>query len=199
MFQTRTVGSINRVPHATLAARSDSPIWYWRPREKEANDMGKVAIKIAALPCSSLSLMALARPTMIMGTRISFDTINIDNLNIPIENSFLVPWPCIHSPIANKLTGETACPSQVSAKLIQFRPSTQYSDGQRRYLPAVDRLRTNPQNIPHNTGFLRMRRPILPHRRALEMFSPCCTSDHHLTSSSFSFSSVHVAASFWSD
>ena len=61
--------------------------------------MGKVAIKIAALPCSSLSPVALARPTMIMGTTISFVSINIDNLNRPIENNVRVPLSYIHSPI----------------------------------------------------------------------------------------------------
>lgn len=61
--------------------------------------MGKVAIKIAGLPFSSLSPVALARPTMIMGTTISFDIINIDNLNRPIENNVRVPLSYIHSPI----------------------------------------------------------------------------------------------------
>ena len=48
-FQIRIVGSISKVPHTTLAVSSVSPILYLWPREKEAIDIGKAAMRMAAL------------------------------------------------------------------------------------------------------------------------------------------------------
>jgi len=47
------VGSISRVPTATFADNCASPILYLLPREKDAIEIGNVAIRIAALPASS--------------------------------------------------------------------------------------------------------------------------------------------------
>jgi hypothetical protein len=47
------VGSIKIVPTATFDDSCDSPILYLLPREKEAIEIGSVAIRTAALPASS--------------------------------------------------------------------------------------------------------------------------------------------------
>jgi len=55
----------------------------------------------------------------------------------------------------NNDNGLTQFPSQPSTMLIQARPSIHVSDGHRRYVPAVDRLSTNPMHIPEVTGRVR--------------------------------------------
>ena len=49
IFQHKTVGSMSIVPIATFVASSASPILYCFAKENDAIDIGKVAMRMAAL------------------------------------------------------------------------------------------------------------------------------------------------------
>ena len=55
---------------------------------------------------------------------------------------------CIQRPMVNKETGLTQSPSHPRVLGIHARPRMQVSLGQFRYFPAVERLKTSPNDIP---------------------------------------------------
>ena len=135
------------------------------------------------LPASSFKFRPVARPTMMKGTMNSLDVMYRVSLNTRMESNRRHPSPCIHNPIENRDRGLTQSPSHPRVAPTHARPGTQVSDGQRKYLPTVERLRTNPMKMAHNTGLCNSPPPILSHKRLFDRCS-ACTSHHQLRRSS---------------
>ena len=90
------------------------------PRENEAIDMGREAIRTAARPDTLSKSSAIVNPSIKRGERITLTNMKPVASFAEILNNCL-PSSCIQSPIAHRETGETQLPNH--RKVCDTHPS----------------------------------------------------------------------------